>query len=77
MARGIIAAGNFVEFIEAQDFGNSLEYSKVLYLSDTEIKQVQKLQNENSIIAGVAQSSGADGKLVKITVPDYIEREEG
>ena len=40
------------------------------------IKEIQKLQNENSIILGVAQKKGSAGEIIPVIVPDFSIKEE-
>ena len=40
------------------------------------VKEIQKLQNENSKILGVAQKKGTDGQIIPVIVPDFSIKEE-
>lgn len=54
--------------------GTSRLLNSMLYKTNKEISAL-KIQKETDRIAGVAQTSGTDGQLIKVYVPNYIKEE--
>jgi len=64
---------NMVFIAHSIDSTNFLLYGTIYTLNNE--KYVKRLETYVDRIAGVAQTSGTDGQLIKVYVPDYIKEE--